>query len=148
MFSFDGSEGKAKFAHLWLLDGTQKDRSPIWAELETAMSLGCARVDNAFLMPSLSEQLPDVDVFEKLLALPGAQLRQAPHGDSRLIATLEYDLVLFDEDNDTDGWQKVALSDGRKGYVLRSQLRTALEYRAQFEKVNGRWRLTSFAEGD
>jgi hypothetical protein len=112
------------------------------------LRLGCARVGSSRVIPSLVEQLSDDDQFDKLVALPGAKLRQSPDTGAPVIATLNYHVVTFEEGDAPEGWARVSLSTGRKGYVRRSALRAALEYRAQFEQVRGRWRLMSFVEGD
>lgn len=148
LVDFDGSAGRREFARAWNLDRSGAAKSAVWRELRTVMRLGCARIDRARVAPSLVGQLSDADQFEKFIAMPGAKLRQTPSDRGRVIATLNFHLVTFREGDAPNGWLRVATSDGRRGYLRRDQMRGALEYRAQFEKARGRWRMTSFVQGD
>ena len=144
---FDGTKGPKQFARVWRLDGPSTTRSPVWRELAAVMRLGCARIDSVRVMPSLVGQLSDDEAFEKFVALPQAKLRRSPNDKAGVLATLNFHILTFREGG-TERWIAVALSDGRRGYVLRDQVRAALQYRAQFEKIGNRWRMTSFVEGD
>lgn len=148
MVDFGGLTGRAGFARKWQLSGRSARRSPLWPELDAVMRLGCARVDRARVMPALINQLEDGQAFEQFIALPGVKLRRSPSDHSPVLTTLNFHLVTFVESDAPEGWLGVALSDGRRGYVRRNQIRAALDYRAQFEKIAGQWRMTSFVEGD
>lgn len=140
---FDGSQGPRDFARVWKLSRSRPEQSPIWQELAAVMRLGCARIGSARVMPSLVGQLDGDVAFDKLVALPGAMLRS----DRRAIP-LNYHLVTMEEGDAPEASVRVRLEDGRGGIVRRDQLRSALQFRAQFEKRRGRWRMTSFVEGD
>ena len=148
MVDFENSSGPREFARVWKLTGNHARQSPVWRELALVMRLGCARADRARVMPSLVIQLSDQDALEKFLALPRAQLRQAPTENARVVARLNFHVVTRQESSAPNGWWRVALSNGRSGYLRESEIRTALQYRAQFEKIGPRWRLVSFVEGD
>jgi hypothetical protein len=47
-----------------------------------------------------------------------------------------------------DGWVFVRLHGGPSGYVHQRYARGPTDYRAIFEKFEGRWQLTSFISGD
>jgi hypothetical protein len=148
MVDFDASRGPREFAHAWKLDGKHAADSPVWNELATVMRLGCTQLGAVRIMPSLGEQLGDADPLETFLALPGAVLRASPSSGGRAISRLDYDVVTLKGSWPTGDWMHVALSGERSGYLRKDEVRTALQYRAGFEKAGGRWRMTSFVQGD
>ncbi len=147
-FSFGGDSGRAEFARAWALD--RPETSPLWHELGEALRLGCARAGDLFWAPSLVEQLNDQDdPFSAVIAVrPGAVLRAAPNARSDAVATLEWDVLTLDSDDGADEWLPVRLGDGRRGYVRREEVRSAVDYRAAFQKADGRWRMIVFIAGD
>jgi hypothetical protein len=42
----------------------------------------------------------------------------------------------------------VTLGNGRSGFVRREHVRSVIDYRATFEKVDGKWLMTTFLAGD
>jgi hypothetical protein len=45
-------------------------------------------------------------------------------------------------------WRRVKTEDGESGYVAARDVRSPIDYRAAFEKVDGRWMMTFFVVGD
>jgi hypothetical protein len=45
-------------------------------------------------------------------------------------------------------WVNVKLADGQTGFVAAEFIRGPVDYRAIFEKQNGRWVMTAFVAGD
>ena len=45
-------------------------------------------------------------------------------------------------------WQRIALPGGGTGYVTAPEFRSPIDYRARFEKRDGRWRMIVFIAGD
>lgn len=148
-FSFGGDSGRAEFVRSWRLE--QGESSPLWAELDQVLRLGCARGDgDLFWAPSLVEQLDDQeDPFTAVIAVrPGAVLRAAPDAGSEAVAALEWDVLTLHSDDGADAWLPVRLTDGRHGYVRREDVRSAIDSRAAFQKIDGRWRMVVFIAGD
>jgi hypothetical protein len=52
--------------------------------------------------------------------------------------------------DDTEGrvWVHVQLGDGRTGYMWHAYVRRPIDYRALFNLIDGRWRMTAFVAGD
>ena len=145
---FGGGRGRADFVRSWALDTSQE--SGLWSELGRALDLGCARGEEGALWdPSFAWQLTaEEDIYQTLFALPGAVLRAAPEEGSAALATLEWDVVALENDDGADAWLPVRLADGRRGYVVRELMLSAIDYRAVFQRQAGRWRMTAFIAGD
>lgn len=148
LVNFGGENGKAAFAKQWEV---RSRISPLWAQMDAVLRLGCARVDSARVMPSLAGQFDgdnDVDVFElSVVTAPGARLRKSHDIEGATIATLAWDVVRPIA-NEGDAWTKVRLHDGREGWLRADELRSPLDYRAVAEKRKGKWMITAFVAGD
>ena len=45
-------------------------------------------------------------------------------------------------------WYKIETLGGKKGFVSAEFVRSPIDYRACFEKKNGKWKMTAFVAGD
>lgn len=149
MVNFGGDSGRQAFARQWGF--SQKDQSPLWAELETILALGCALHGEAALIPSLAGQFnpeDDQDLFEKVVVISDkAELRAGTEPGSKVLAKLAWNVVNSVEASG-DVYMKVRLADGREGWLPADQLRSPLDYRAVIEKRDGQWLITAFVAGD
>ncbi|MGZ8998844.1 MAG: SH3 domain-containing protein [Allosphingosinicella sp.] len=147
-FDFDDGSGRDRFATNWHLDRPQD--SPLWDELGTVLSLGCARSgDGAYWSPSLAASNEIDDPFATFLVIrPGATMHASADAGSAVLANLDWDLVERVEWAGENPWWKVRLADGREGYVRGVDLRSPVDYRAGFERIDGRWQMTVFITGD
>jgi hypothetical protein len=148
---FGGDPGRDYFASAWQLDRPETSR--LWDELGAALRLGCAREPDGEYYYSPSMFLADEGAFEDpftaaVAIRPGAELRAAPDASSALVAALAWDVVTVPEWDPEAAWQRVALADGRGGYVRSEDLRSPTDYRAVFRRVDGRWRMVMFIAGD
>lgn len=144
---FGGSYGRAAFKAHWDLD--KPEESALWEALTDALSLGCVKVGETLVAPSLSEQIDDPrDPFLLWLARPKALLKAAPSTTAATLATLDWHLVEEENERTNGDWIAVKLADGRRGFVDSAQLRSPFDYRAVLEKRNGRWLITAFVAGD
>jgi len=146
--SFGGDSGQATFRRVWTLD--RPATSPVWGELTEMLRLGCATDGTVATVPALSSTLPeDYDVFETMIAVkPGSPLRATPANGAKVLTTLDWDIVKVGDWDGRAGWIPVKLSDGRRGYVRKDEVRSPVGYRATFERVRGGWKITTFLAGD
>lgn len=147
LVNFGGSAGRDAFVAEWRL---AEPDSTFWGELLEVLDLGCARVEEELVSPSMIAQLADQEdaSYAVLAVRPGAVLRARPDDASEALATLEWDVMTWRSEQVPDDWVAVALADGRQGYVRRADTRAPIEYRAFFRRVDGRWRITAFIQGD
>ena len=145
---FGGGAGRADFSRTWELD--RPASSGVWDELAEALSLGCAGDGSGELYaPSMAAASMTEDPFEAAVVIrPGAELRREPDAASRSLATLDWDIVTVPEWDSEGAWQRIVLADGRSGFVRSDDLRSPIDYRAAFRRLDGRWRMTAFIAGD
>lgn len=147
LIDFGGGAGRKAFADQWFAENDEK----LWHQLDLMLRLGCGKADGARVIPSLSVQFDSdepEDVFEKLVVVSDkAELRAGPEPDSKVVATLAWDVVNSVE-ADGDVLMKVRLADGREGWLPADQLYSPLDYRAVMEKRGDKWMITAFIAGD
>lgn len=150
---FASPEGRAGFIADWRLD--RPAVSPFWRELDAALRLGCARDNLGQLwVPSMSAPIPDdpddaTYAGNALVIVRGAVLRETPSDRGRILARLDYDVLMLTPPYDSRSvWAEADMAPNVRGYVRRSQIRQFTDWSAVFEKRRGRWRLTSFVRGE
>ncbi len=136
-----------------------------WQELVDALELGTTREGNGdgghyFMAPYVSSYTNDLDGYEELAIIGRrVRLRRGPHPQAEVLALLTYDVVsiVHELDGGRDevlsldspaSWAAVRTGDGTVGYVFARYVRSPIDVRFFFEKVNGRWLLTMLAAGD
>ena len=153
---FAGKDGSAAFREKWKLqDG---DRSPLWAELGTVLALGGGfRGEGSFAAPYVFSRWPEaLDAFEHVAVLgTDVRVRSTPSLDGKILASLSFDVLRLSQAGRSrltpaqmKEWTAVELAGGRTGYVASRYVRSSAGYRALFNKVNGRWRMTALVAGD
>ncbi len=135
----------------------QPETSRLWTELETMLKLGCARdaagrvwVPGLSLAATAEEQAVAPNGARQVLILgEHVPLLAAPTETSPAIATLNWDVVTATPNKPGyDDWWWVALPDGRRGYLTgANHIRFFSDYRAVFERRQGRWQMVLFATG-
>lgn len=153
--SFGGNGGIDEFRSHWDLPS---DKSELWTALGFALGLGGIFHDeNTFTAPYLFGRFPeDLDAFDHLVLIGSdVRVRAEPRLGSKVLAVLSFDIVRYAREAEerlseeqSSHWTAVALRDGRVGYVASRYLRSSIDYRALFERKDGRWRLTAFIGGD
>lgn len=136
-----------------------------WRELVEALELGTTKEDGGdsghyFMAPYVSSYTNDLESFDELAVIGrNVRLRGAPRADAEVLAVLTYDVVSIvhelgggrDEIPRFDSprsWVAVRTVNGTVGYVFALYVRSPIDVRFAFEKVNGRWLLTAETGGD
>ena len=146
-FSFGDGAGKADFIANWKL--ARPEESAIWAHLAEALQLGCGAVGDYLGAPSMFIDFPEtLDAFDHVVAAgTGITAHAEPRAGSQVLAWLDWHILPTIEEEGGD-WVKVRLADDRPAYVKRDEVRSPLDYRAIFQKRDGRWLMTAFVAGD
>jgi len=157
--SFGGNGGIKEFKEMWKIDSPT---SELWDELLTVLTNGGSFFkedeNNLFCAPYSFKQFPeDLDAFEyQVIFDNNVNLRARPDLKAETVAQLSYNVVKVDyqnsvADKNKEGkylWLKVETLGGKKGFVSAKFVRSPIDYRACFEKKNGRWKMTTFVAGD
>lgn len=157
--SFGGNDGIREFQKTWKLDRAQ---SKFWEEFVTVLSSGGtfdkeSRI-KTFQAPYTFTEFPeDLDAFEhQAIFGSSVNLRSKPQATAPIVAALSHNVVKVDFANsvkdktkaDAYLWLKIETLGGQKGFVQSKYVRSPIDYRAIFEKKNGRWKMTAFIAGD
>jgi hypothetical protein len=150
LINFGGENGRAAFAKQWEVNSA---KSEVWKQLDAILPLGCVRVEQARVIPSLAGQFDydeDADVFELAVVVsPAAKLRKTSAANSDVMATLSWDVVRpIANEGEAQTQTKVRLNDGREGWLWTKEVRAPIDYRATMEKRKGKWMITAFVAGD
>lgn len=147
--SFGPDNGIGEFRTHWRVSDPD---SRLWVLLDDVLRHGgkFSPSGGAFYAPYTFSALPDsLDAFEYLVVRDsGVVVRERPDVASAALATLSFDIVRAGPYDPESSWRAIALVDGRIGYVEGSRIRSPVDYRAGFERREGRWRLVLFVAGD
>lgn len=157
--SFGGDGGIKEFKEMWKIDSPA---SELWDELLIVLTNGGSffkeEGNNLFCAPYSFKQFPDdLDAFEyQMIFDNNVNLRARPDLKTKTIAQLSYNVVKVDYENSVANknkegeyiWLKVETLGGKKGFVSAKFVRSPIDYRACFEKKNGKWKMTTFVAGD
>jgi hypothetical protein len=152
--SLGGGGGVGEFQRYW---NPERPDSEFWETMTTVLALG-GSFHNAdmFMAPYTYSKFPDqLDAFQYSVVIGGnVRVRKYATPDAPVITTLSYDIVqvsiLNAEHNakPARNWVGVTLNDGKRGYVARDYVRSPIDYRAIFQRENGKWQLAAFVAGD
>jgi hypothetical protein len=143
---FDASGGVAELRQRFA------DRVELWDELRVVLARGGRfSTPTSFAAPYVYSNWPDrFDSFECAAIIgENVRLRSAPRLNASVIASVSHSIVRVTEPA-TGGelWSRVELGDGRSGYIWHAYVRSPVDYRALFNLIDGRWRMTAFVAGD
>jgi len=154
MLSFGGEVGRESLRRNF--EGFENWQGEVyWYELQRVLELGGVFLDDgAFCSPYLAcldlPGCPDCDPFETVF-VTGSDVaaRTAPDSGARIVARLSYAVLRLDaEAYSGEDWYPVHLPSGGRAFVSHTDARMAIDYRARFEKLGGRWFMTVFIAGD
>lgn len=160
--TFGDNNGIEEFKEMWKLDSAE---SEFWGEFIAVLENGGvffkrrgAPKNQIFHAPYTFTQFPaDLDGIEyQSIFGNNVNLRSRPEMNAPVVASLSYNIVRVDYENSVKApnkedeylWLKVETLGGKKGFVSARYVRSPVDYRAIFEKRNGRWKLVVFIAGD
>jgi hypothetical protein len=125
--------------------------SRIWTVLDDLLRHGGRFISpDVFVAPYTFFALPDsLDAFEYLVVRDTAVIvRDAADATARPLGRVSFAIVKSTTTSAPDGWTAVEIGDGHTGFINSDQVRSPVDYRAGFERREGRWFLTFLAAGD
>jgi hypothetical protein len=147
--SFGGEHGIEDFKAMWK---PQAADSLLWDTLATVLALGGSFDGRGrFVAPYVTSTWPrDVDLYTAVAAVgSGVHARAAASDAAPVVANLDFSIVdTADQSGEPAGWVGVQLPSGQVGHVRSTQVRSPIDYRIGFSKVEGRWQIDYFLAGD
>ena len=151
--NFGADHGKGDFIKFWKLN-ERPEESRLWYELKKVLRLGGAFSDEektSFTAPYLYTSFPkSFDEFLYAAIIDSVvYLREEPDSNSAVLDTLRYAVVKKASEFWTRySWTRIETLSGIKGYIESRNIRSPLDFRARFVKINGKWKMTFFVAGD
>jgi hypothetical protein len=145
----DDSGGKDAFAKQWKLETGKA--SPIWAELDQIVRLGCFNqgTDNPTMPHFFGQDTGAQSPGGMALVLgPAVNMRAQPTTASASLRKINWEAVTTLEQSDDSKWTKVKDAEGKTGYIRNDYLRGDLDYRIGFERKDKGWVISFFVAGD
>lgn len=157
LFAVMAPQFKSSFGENDDMDGFHRAWRPgdadteLWTVLDDVLRHGGRFLGpDVFYAPYTFLALPDsLDAFDHLIVRDsGVVVRERPDSASTAIALLSFDIVKAGPYSSDTPWTAIALGDDRIGYVDAGKIRSAVDYRAGFERRDGRWLLVFLLAGD
>jgi hypothetical protein len=155
--SFGEDGGIEEFKKEWKLESAE---SPFWDEFLPVITNGGQFVEagknKLFFAPYSFTSFPeDLDAFTYgVIFGQNVNLRAAPDLKAEVRGQLSYNVVEIlnpaeDEENpEKASWHEVKTLGGKRGFVSARYVRRPVDYRAGFQKIGGKWKMTVFIAGD
>lgn len=130
-----------------------------WRDVEDAMRLPMARLDDGFVAPYVFVSMDAYDEGQLAIVGDRVALRAAPSLSAPVRELLSYEVVTPARDTTSTpayvrepghmrGWYAVTTAAGSEGWVFETYARSAIAMRLHFRKLGDRWRLVSIVSGD
>lgn len=147
-FSFGGENGVRNFSNFF--DLNRGGSAAFWKEMRQVLRLGGKFKNGEFHAPYVYANWPkNLDAFTHSAVVgSGVRIRSRPSLDAPAIGTASYEILRLRSVEAPSGWKAVRTQDGRPGFIASGYLRSPIDYRAHFKRVNGEWKLTVFIAGD
>ncbi len=135
-FSFGHEEGTAVSGFLAHYK-VQNKSSDFWKDLKVVLSLGCARLGDGFECPYLSSKWPDrIDPFSHVVATrTNVALRVKPKMTAKIIKNVTFEFLKKTKTKSTRDWIAIEMENKQIGYVLKSDVRSSVDCRAEPSRV-------------
>lgn len=163
--SYGGNSGIKGFVELWNLNSAD---SKVWTELLTVLSLGGSfdreNGQKIFAAPyissrwdSIESKLPtgaDPFTYWAIIAAR-VPVYSRPDAAAPPVVFLSHDVVEVNQERSVRtgaqeklNWIKIKTLKGQEGYVQGDKIRSAVDQRAFFKRIRGRWVMYIFIAGD
>lgn len=147
--SFGGDAGIEDFKRIWRPSAPD---SRLWEVLAATLALGGTFAsDGTFTAPYVFVRWPrEKDAFSHMAAIgSNIRVRSAPNVGAAPLATLDFTIVELADQPAVDArWVQIKLASGQAGFVDARFLRSPIDHRVGFSKMDGRWQMVFFLAGD
>ena len=128
------------------------ENAPLWADLSSLSTLGCALDGSVATQPWIFSRVPDSVDPARTMLVTGTEvpLRAKPAPVAEQVRTLDWALVELAGDafDPKAAYAEVVAADGSRGFVATRKLRSVLDYRLIADRQGEDWRITALIAGD
>ena len=148
------------FLRQWELDSNPEE-SMLWDELLQVLSLGGSfrnKEKTSFTAPYVYTEFPeDIDAFQHVAIIDkNVKVYAEPNTDAEVLGTLTYSIVRVLErhfkseaaDRQEPTWLRIESRSGNTGYIPAEYGRSPVDYRGNWIKTDGTWKMVFFIAGD
>lgn len=158
---FGAENGLPDFVRQWNLDAPEKVAgSPLWQHLEDVLQhggvFGPGRQN--FQAPYYAATFPDTEDALESAAINAREvrMREGPGLTGKVIQNISFEIVTVLERSELEDtiegrtypWFKIKTRSGKEGWVFGRFIGLPAGYRAVFEPLGSKWRMTLFLAGD
>ncbi len=138
-------------------------RAPIWLAMEKAFAGGCNKQTHngkkpTWICPQVGAIWPQQLDPQHYVAIIGenVNVRDRPNHNSQIIGILSNEAVELDQTalkktpvnfNNLNDWTPIILPNKQHGYIANNYVYSAYGYHGFFEKIGGKWKMTTFQSG-
>jgi hypothetical protein len=153
--NFGGGKGIEAFESAWK---PKDSHSAVWPAMAGVLQLGGYFDDKTtFSAPYVYAAWPDdLDSFNFVAVTnPQAVIRKTADAKAPVVKKLDHDLLeviqsqgMPQHEASADDWEEVKDRKGNRGFIQVRDVRSPLDFRATFQKRNGKWVVASFVSGE
>lgn len=149
-FSFGVNEQKSAIEGFSLHYKLTDKKSDFWSRLEQTINLGCVGNSANFSCPYLYANWPaEYDSTEHIVVIKkDVFVREKPFMKSKKVQPAGFGIFKLAPEQKSKDWNAVTLTDKSVGFIRKSMVRSATDYRVIFQKISGEWKIKYFIAGD
>jgi hypothetical protein len=147
-YSFGDDPGVDGFSRQWKLNNGGSHE--LWQSILAVLELGGKfNQEGEFVAPYVFANWPaNRDGFEySAVIVPEASVRAKANARAKPVAKVGYEILKLRDARAPEKWMAVDVN-GKRGFLPSYTLRSPIDFRAFFKKVEGEWRMTAFIAGD
>lgn len=144
--SFGGDDSIAGFKRMWRMNEPQP--SEVWTVLTRILRMGAVHQGDYMTTPYVFANWPDsIDAFEHVAVVKeNAAVYGTSDRSSRPIGNASYSILK--RVSDDMEWYEIELPGGREAWMRGEDVYGPVDWRASFQKRDGRWTMLYFIAGD
>lgn len=124
--------------------------SPFWNDLNEILELGCTKSDKNFICPYVYSMWPEkLDSFSFVVAIKKkTPIYMKPDISMKPIKHVDFEILKLSYESKNEDWLRIDLGNKQTGFVLKTDVRSPVDFRSEFQKSSSGWKLKYFVAGD
>lgn len=124
--------------------------SAFWKDLNDVIELGCTKSGDFFECPYVNSKWPDkFDSYEHVVTVvEKTPIYSKPDAKAKVVRIANFEVLKLTDKREKEGWYNIDLGSKKMGYIAKSNARSPIDYRVQFQKTSTGWKMKYFITGD